>query len=123
MSADSPPDPDITGSEPPRTPTPADLAASLPRDAASSIDTPPAAVTMSVADPSPNDASGADREAERGLRNLLGAGSSQVTPSIAARARDIARPTDEDIAAAEENLTIVRRHWVPREPFRPGGRR
>jgi hypothetical protein len=53
--------------------------------------------------------------AERGLRGLVGGGSSQVTPAAAMRARDAARPTPEDLARAEAELTIVRRHWSPRE--------
>ena len=31
------------------------------------------------------------------------------------RARDAARATDEHLADADRNLTIVRRNWVPRE--------
>ncbi|MBG0567742.1 hypothetical protein [Actinoplanes aureus] len=59
---------------------------------------------------------GADeREAERGLRGLVGSGSSQVSVGAALRARDAARPTDQDIAEAERELTIVRRNWLPRE--------
>ncbi|HEX8627555.1 MAG TPA: hypothetical protein VF755_05230 [Catenuloplanes sp.] len=58
---------------------------------------------------------GDDRDAERGLRGLVGPGSSQVNVAAAMRARDAARPTDADLAAAEERLTIVRRNWVPRE--------
>jgi hypothetical protein len=58
---------------------------------------------------------GDDREAERGLRGLVGSGSSQVSVGAALRARDAARPTDEQLADAEENLTIVRRNWLPRE--------
>jgi hypothetical protein len=53
--------------------------------------------------------------AERGLRGLVGGGSSQVSPSAALRARDAARPRREDLARAEANLTIVRRNWSPRE--------
>jgi len=56
-----------------------------------------------------------EREAERGLRGLVGSGSSQVSVGAALRARDAARPTDEQLADAEENLTIVRRNWQPRE--------
>jgi hypothetical protein len=63
----------------------------------------------------------ADRDTERGLRGLLGSGSSQVSVSAAARARDAARPTEQDVRRAESELTLVRRRWVPREPFRPGG--
>jgi hypothetical protein len=33
----------------------------------------------------------------------------------ALRARDAARPTDDHLADADRNLTIVRRNWVPRE--------
>ncbi len=50
---------------------------------------------------------------ERGLRDLVGAGHSQVGVSGALRARDVDRPTDADLADAEENLIIVRRHWTP----------
>jgi hypothetical protein len=56
-----------------------------------------------------------DREAERGLRGLVGSGSSQVSVSAAMRARDGARSTDEHLADADTNLTIVRRNWQPRE--------
>jgi len=52
---------------------------------------------------------------ERGLRGLVGGGSSQVKPTAALRARDAARPRPDDLARAEEELTIVRRHWVPRD--------
>jgi hypothetical protein len=58
---------------------------------------------------------GDDRELERGLRGLVGSGSSQVSVGAALRARDAARPTDQDLADADGNLTIVRRNWVPRE--------
>ena len=56
-----------------------------------------------------------DRDAERGLRGLVGSGSSQVSVGAAMRARDAARPTDADLAEAEERLVIVRRNWLPRE--------
>jgi hypothetical protein len=52
---------------------------------------------------------------ERGLRGLVGGGSSQVSPAAALRARDAARPRPEDVARAEADLTIVRRHWTPRD--------
>ncbi|WP_372441944.1 hypothetical protein [Actinoplanes campanulatus] len=58
---------------------------------------------------------GDDREAERGLRGLVGSGSSQVSVGAALRARDASRPTDADLAEAEESLPIVRRNWLPRE--------
>jgi len=56
----------------------------------------------------PREASG-----ERGLRDLVGAGRSQVGVSGALRARDVNRPTDDDLAEAERDLVIVRRHWKP----------
>ncbi|GIE81575.1 hypothetical protein Aph02nite_75250 [Actinoplanes philippinensis] len=56
-----------------------------------------------------------DRESERGLRGLVGSGSSQVSVGAALRARDASRPTDEDLAAAERDLPIIRRNWLPRE--------
>ncbi|MFI5840307.1 hypothetical protein ACIA8K_11440 [Catenuloplanes sp. NPDC051500] len=63
-----------------------------------------------------------ERETERGLRGLVGSGSSQVSVRAAMRARDASRPTDEDMAEAQERLLIVRRNWVPREelPARGG---
>ncbi|HEU5107792.1 MAG TPA: hypothetical protein VFT95_04375 [Micromonosporaceae bacterium] len=63
-----------------------------------------------------------DREAERGLRGLVGSGASQVGPRVAMRARDASRPSDADLAAAERDLVIIRRHWVPREELPRGGR-
>jgi hypothetical protein len=56
-----------------------------------------------------------DRDGERGLRGLVGGGSTQVSVSAAMRARDAARPSDEEIAAAEASLTIIHRGWVPRD--------
>lgn len=83
-------------------------------------------MTTPVQDPEPvasavPRAPGEDRETERGLRGLVGSGSSQVGPGAALRARDAARPTDADVAAAERDLIIIRRNWVPREslPGRP----
>ncbi|MGC4853865.1 hypothetical protein ACLQ24_10810 [Micromonospora sp. DT4] len=60
-------------------------------------------------------AGGDDRDGERGLRGLVGSGSSQVGLSAALRARDVARPSDDDLAEAEARVTVVRRNWVPRE--------
>ncbi|PWR13059.1 hypothetical protein DKT68_01670 [Micromonospora acroterricola] len=59
--------------------------------------------------------SGEERDGERGLRGLVGSGSSQVGLSAALRARDGARPTDDDLAEAEARVVVVRRNWVPRE--------
>ncbi|WP_442929915.1 hypothetical protein [Micromonospora sp. WMMC241] len=66
-------------------------------------------------------ASSAD-EGERGLRGLVGSGSSQVSVTAAMRARDAARPTDDDLAEAEARVVLVRRNWVPREELPRGGR-
>lgn len=60
---------------------------------------------------------------ERGLRGLVGGGSSQVGVAAAMRARDASRPTTEDLAAAQAQLPIVRRGWVPREDLPRGGSR
>jgi hypothetical protein len=56
-----------------------------------------------------------ESDVERGLRSLVGAGSSQVSVIAAMRARDASRPTEEDVATAEASLQIIRRGWVPRE--------
>jgi hypothetical protein len=74
-----------------------------------------AALTAPVHDPEDEEAPAAhdDREAERGLRGLVGGGSSQVRVTAALRARDAARPTDEDLTNAETNLIIIRRGWTP----------
>ncbi|GAA5182734.1 hypothetical protein GCM10023322_20300 [Rugosimonospora acidiphila] len=70
-----------------------------------------AAVTSAIHD---EDApAGDDREAERGLRGLVGGGSSQVSVGAAMRARDATRPSPDDLAAAETNLIIIRRGWTP----------
>jgi hypothetical protein len=47
------------------------------------------------------------------LRELVGAGSSQIGVEGALRGRDVNRPTDEDIDEAEQSLLIVRRNWKP----------
>ena len=54
-----------------------------------------------------------DRETERGLRGLVGGGSSQVGVGAAMRARDATRPTEEQLAASEADLIIIRRGWTP----------
>ncbi len=53
---------------------------------------------------------------ERGLRDIVGAGRSQVGVSRALRARDVNRPTDEELADADRDVAIVRRNWKPTEP-------
>ena len=55
---------------------------------------------------------------DRVWRDLTGAGPSRVGVDGALRARDVDRPTPEDLAAAEQDVVIVRRHWTP--PAQPG---
>jgi hypothetical protein len=50
---------------------------------------------------------------ERGLRDLVGSGRSQLGVGGALRGRDVNRPTDEDLAEAERDTVIVRRNWRP----------
>ena len=54
-----------------------------------------------------------DAAVDRGLRDLVGPGPSQLGVSGALRGRDVDRPTAADLAEAERNLLIVRRHWRP----------
>ncbi|WP_433731815.1 hypothetical protein ACQP2Y_07555 [Actinoplanes sp. CA-051413] len=68
-----------------------------------------------VARPTSGAGAGGDDQSERGLRGLVGSGSSQVSVGAALRARDAARPTAEQLAEAEAELVIVRRNWMPRE--------
>ncbi|MDT4987875.1 MAG: hypothetical protein QOI74_1969 [Micromonosporaceae bacterium] len=60
-----------------------------------------------------------DQQLERGLRGLVGGGSSQVSVSAAMRARDAARPTEADLATAARDLPVIRRGWIPREDLPP----
>ncbi|MDW5323630.1 hypothetical protein [Plantactinospora sp. KLBMP9567] len=73
-------------------------------------------------DPGTGPGAGDDRDAERGLRGLIGSGASQVSVGAAMRARDAARPTEADLAEAAERLVLVRRNWVPRDELPRGGR-
>ena len=50
---------------------------------------------------------------DRALREIVGGGSSQLGVSAAMRARDVNRPTEEDLAEAERDTVIIRRHWKP----------
>jgi hypothetical protein len=58
---------------------------------------------------------GSGRESERGWRELAGSAPSQVGLGGALRARDVARPTAADLAAAERTVVVVRRQWQPPE--------
>lgn len=57
---------------------------------------------------------------ERGLRGLVGAGPSQIGVSGALRARDVAQPTEADEAAAQNDVKVVRRNYVPPSSGKPG---
>ena len=57
------------------------------------------------------DRSSRDAGGDRGLREIVGAGPSQLGVSGALRGRDVNRPTAEDLEAAERDVVIVRRHW------------
>jgi len=52
-------------------------------------------------------------DSERGLRGLVGSGPTQVGVQAAMRARDASRPTEEELAAADADVVIVRRNWQP----------
>jgi predicted flap endonuclease-1-like 5' DNA nuclease len=60
-------------------------------------------------------------DVERGLRGIVGAGPSQVGVLGAMRARDAAKPTAEEMAAAERDVVVVRRHYVAPDSL-PGAR-
>ena len=57
-----------------------------------------------------------DSGTERGLRDIVGAGRSQLGVDGALRARDVNRPTEQDLAEAEQEVVIVRRNWKPGGP-------
>lgn len=47
------------------------------------------------------------------MHDLVGGGHSQLGVSGALRGRDLNRPTEQDLADAERDVEIVRRHWKP----------
>lgn len=59
---------------------------------------------------------------ERSLRSLVTTRSTQVPSTAAMRAREVALPDAADLAEAEAELVIVRRHYVPPTSL-PAGRR
>ncbi|MDQ2848415.1 MAG: hypothetical protein M3Y77_19180 [Actinomycetota bacterium] len=67
------------------------------------------------------------RRSDHGLRGLEASRSTQVSPTVAMRAREYATPTAEDLAEAERDVQLVRRKYVPPTPLqasrRRGGRR
>jgi hypothetical protein len=83
-------------------------------EAGSSAPSPADLAAMTSATHDADGESGHDeREVERGLRGLVGGGASQVSVAAAMRARDAARPSVEELAAAEATLMIIRRGWTP----------
>jgi hypothetical protein len=102
----------------PAVPSPAaEPAAMSPRPAARPVRTgpPPGRPGRPAIRPTSGAGAGGDDQSERGLRGLVGSGSSQVSVGAALRARDAARPTAEQLAEADAELVIVRRNWMPRE--------
>lgn len=62
----------------------------------------------------------ADRRAEladRALRGLVTSRGTQVSWSAGVRARDVARPSAQEMADAEAEVVIVRRNYTPPEPL------
>jgi hypothetical protein len=52
---------------------------------------------------------------DRGLRDIVGAGRSQIGVGGALRARDVNRPSEQDLAEADRDVVIIRRNWKPEE--------
>jgi len=62
-------------------------------------------------------------QSERSLRALVTTRSTQVSPTAAMRAREVAVPAAEDLLAAAADLVLVRRHYIPPTPLEAGRRR
>ncbi|MBE7187285.1 hypothetical protein [Jatrophihabitans endophyticus] len=82
------------------------------RDPAAAKPEAPTPTTAAAPEPARHKRGSSGRR-DHGLRDIAGSGSSQVGVSAALRARAVDRPTDDDLAAAERELTIVRRNWRP----------
>jgi len=83
-------------------------------NAADAADAAAPSAPPSSGDPAPKAERRAPRRRAGGeLHDLAGTGHSQLGPVGALRGRDVNRPTDDDLAEAERELTIVRRHWTP----------
>jgi hypothetical protein len=52
-------------------------------------------------------------QGDRLWRDLTGSGQSQLSSDAALRARDADRPTPDELAAAEADTVVQRRHWAP----------
>jgi hypothetical protein len=112
-----------------RAPAEPEAAAPPPADAAPSVpppSPPPTAATSDAPAPERRRLPGRRRRAgggsgtekpsrdtglERNLREIVGAGPSQLGVSGALRGRDVNRPSAADLEAAERDVVIVRRHW------------
>lgn len=75
----------------------------------------PAALSEKPADPKRRGTASRRDNGERAWRELAGSGPSQVGVDGALRARDVNRPTKEELAQAEHDVVIVRRNWRPDE--------
>lgn len=56
---------------------------------------------------------------ERSLRALVSTRTTQIPFDVAMRAREVAQPSAQDLADAERDLVLVRRHYVPPAPLAP----
>jgi len=63
-----------------------------------------------------------EEASERSLRSLVTTRSTQVSSTAALRAREVALPSVAELAAAEADLVIVRRHYVPPTTLTAGRR-
>ena len=63
-----------------------------------------------------------EEASERSLRSLVTTRSTQVSSTAALRAREVALPSAAELAAAEADLVIVRRHYVPPTTLTSGRR-
>jgi hypothetical protein len=54
---------------------------------------------------------------ERSLRALVSTRTTQLPFDVAMRAREVAQPSAQDLADAERDLVLVRRHYVPPAPL------
>ena len=63
-----------------------------------------------------------EEASERSLRSLVTTRSTQVSPTAALRAREVGLPSVADLEAAEAELVIVRRHYVPPTTLAAGRR-
>lgn len=62
-------------------------------------------------------------DSDRSLRALVTTRPTQLSPSAAMRARDVAAPSAADLAEAAADLVIVRRNYVPPAPLPPARKR